>query len=310
MNVKNGMQLSYRKLFLDSNNVEYSVIKTMSTRCLCLQGDRTALARIKKAYKSAQFFYKAAPENIFEPISLNENASGNLVNALFTYQDAGFLKDFLGVVPPEWQYATGKKIGRILKDLHSVPLTKEQVLKAGKRHDSYMEKLASYVSELPHLKNDRVAMEAISTRYDYFSLLRPVMRYGSLKYQKIMTTHDGTILLLPSYSFGPGCMCEDFASLEFENAGLYPVLCAGVIDGYFSSKVPVKFWMHFALYSALYSLWKCALKAKESKEMHLKMQLNSDRIREDFDNFKKPIPTWYSNSELLIIKEKAIKLAL
>ena len=88
------------------------------------------------------------------------------------------------------------------------------------------------------------------------------------------------------------------------------MLCAGVIDGYFSSVVPVKFWMHFALYCALYSLWKCALKAKESKEMYLKMQLNSDRIREDFDNFKKPIPTWYSNQELLKIKEKAIKLAL
>ena len=44
--------------------------------------------------------------------------------------------------------------------------------------------------------------------------------------------------------------------------------------------------------------------------MYLKMQLNSDRIREDFDNFKKPIPTWYSNPDLLKIKEKAIKLAL
>lgn len=304
------MQLSYRKLFTDANSVEYSVIKTTGTRCLCLQGDRKVLPRIKKAYKSAQIFYDASPDNIFEPISINENIEGNLVNALFTYKDAGFLKDFLSVVPPEWQYAAGKKIGRILKDLHSVPLTQAQTEKANQRHSSYMEKIASYVAELPHLKNDRIAMDAISTRYDYFSIFRPVMRYGSLKYQKIMTTHDGTILMLPSYSYGPGCMCEDFASLEFENAGLYPVLCAGVIDGYFSSLVPVKFWMHFALYCALYSLWKCALKAKESKEMYLKMQLNSDRIREDFDNFKKPIPTWYSNQELLKIKEKSIKLAL
>lgn len=304
------MQLSYRKLFSDSNNIEYSVVKTMSTRCLCLQGNRQSLPRIKKAYKSAQFFYKGAPENIFEPISINENAQGNLVNALFSYQDSGFLKDFLSVVPPEWQYAAGKKIGRILKDLHSLPLTQDQMEKANRRHSSYMDRIASYVGELPRLKNDRYAMEAISSRYDYFSIFRPVMRYGSLKYQKILTTHDGTILLLPSYSYGPGCMCEDFASLEFENGGLYPVLCAGVIDGYFSSVVPVKFWMHFALYSALYSLWKCALKGKESKEMYIRMQLNSDRIREDFDNFKRPVPNWYSDPELLKIKEKAVKLAL
>ena len=86
------MQLSYRKLFTDANSVEYSVIKTTGTRCLCLQGDRKVLPRIKKAYKSAQFFYKATPDNIFEPISINENIEGNLVNALFTYKDAGFLK--------------------------------------------------------------------------------------------------------------------------------------------------------------------------------------------------------------------------
>lgn len=103
------MQLSYRKLFTDANSVEYSVIKTTGTRCLCLQGDRKVLPRIKKAYKSAQIFYDAAPDNIFEPISINENIEGNLVNALFTYKDAGFLKDFLSVVPPEWQYAAGKK---------------------------------------------------------------------------------------------------------------------------------------------------------------------------------------------------------
>lgn len=103
------MQLSYRKLFTDANSVEYSVIKTTGTRCLCLQGDRKVLPRIKKAYKSAQIFYEAAPDNIFEPISINENIEGNLVNALFTYKDAGFLKDFLSVVPLEWQYATGKK---------------------------------------------------------------------------------------------------------------------------------------------------------------------------------------------------------
>lgn len=76
------MQLSYRKLFTDANSVEYSVIKTTGTRCLCLQGDRKVLPRIKKAYKSAQIFYEAAPDNIFEPISINENIEGNLVNAL------------------------------------------------------------------------------------------------------------------------------------------------------------------------------------------------------------------------------------
>lgn len=302
------MQLSYRHLFTDENQVEFSVLKTENTNCLCLQGDRKVLPRIKKAYKSAQFFFPNVKDNFFEPISINPLSDN--VSALFSYRQSGALSDFLRVVPEHWQYATGKKLGRALKEMHSASLTEKQIERAKTRHSSYLNRIASYVADLPHFKNDRYAMEAISTRYDYFSVFRPVMRYGSLKHQKILITSDSTLLLLPSYSYGPGCMCEDFASLECETAGLYPVFCAGVIDGYFSSVVPTKFWMHFALYSALYSLWKCGLKAKTGKQMHILMQQNSDRIREDFSNYTKPIPIWYTNENIEKIREKSIRQAL
>ncbi|MGN1281228.1 MAG: hypothetical protein ACI4UM_04935 [Succinivibrio sp.] len=302
------MQLSYRHLFTDENRVEFSVLKTENTNCLCIQGDKKLERRIRKAYSSAQFFFPKIKENFFEPVSVN--VQSERVSALFSYRQSGFLSDFLKVVPEHWQYATGKKLGRVLKEMHSTPLTQKQLEQANNRHSSYMSRIASYVADLPHFKNDRYAMEAISTRYDYFSVFRPVMRYGSLKHQKILITDDSTLLILPSYSYGPGCMCEDFASLECETAGIYPVFCAGVIDGYFSSAIPAKFWMHFALYSALYSLWKCALKARGSKEKHILMQQNCDRIREDFSNFAKPVPSWYSNGDLEKIKNRALKQAL
>lgn len=299
------MQIGFRKLFTDKNSIEYSVVKTGSTQCLCLQSDRKKLARVKKAYLSSKCFYPASPENFFEALSVNEVVSQNLVNALFTHVESGFLADFLAVVPKEWYYATGKKLGRVLRNLHTVSLTEKQKAKAQSRHNKFMEHMATYISSLPHFKNDKYAIDAISSRYDNFKIFRSAMRYGSFKHQQIMITHDSTLLLLPSYTFGPGDICEDFAMLECESAGLYPILCAGVIDGYFSGVIPSKFWMHFALYSALYSLWKCGTKAKESKQMYIKMQMNSDRIREDFNNFLKPVPNWYTNPELAAIKEKA-----
>lgn len=304
------MQIGFRKLFTDKNSIEYSVVKTGSTQCLCLQSDRKKLARVKKAYLSSKCFYPASPENFFEALSVNEVVSQNLVNALFTHVESGFLADFLEVVPKEWHYATGKKLGRVLRNLHTVSLTEKQKAKAQSRHNKFMEHMATYISSLPHFKNDKYAMEAISSRYDHFKIYRPVMRYGGLKHQKIMITKESSLLLLPSYTYGPGDMCEDFASLECESAGLYPLFCAGVIDGYFASKVPSKFWLHFALYSALYSLWKCALVAKQSPQMMVKMQLNSDRIREDFDDFKKPVPQWYSDPKLQDIRTQALKLSI
>ena len=172
-----------------------------------------------------------------------------------------------------------------------------------------MEHLATYVADLPHFKNDRFALDALSSRYDHFRIYTAVLRYGSLKHQKLMLTKDSSLILLPSYAFGPGDMCEDFASLECECAGLYPVLCAGVIDGYFNEQVPVKFWIQFALYSALYSLWKCGVYAKQSTDMMVKMQLNCDRIREDFNDFKNPIPSWYSDPLIKDLRKEALKLA-
>lgn len=41
------MQLSYRSLFTDANNIEYSVVKTHGANCLCLQGDLKSLKRLK-----------------------------------------------------------------------------------------------------------------------------------------------------------------------------------------------------------------------------------------------------------------------
>ena len=40
------------------------------------------------------------------------------------------------------------------------------------------------------------------------------------------------------------------------------------------------------------------------------MQQNSDRIREDFANYTKPVPNWYTSDKLQKIKERCIKLGL
>ena len=187
------MFLSYRRLFSDKNGIEFSVVKTQTAQCLCLQSGTKNLNRLKKAYIGSQYFSPVARDNFFEPLSIQEDREQDLVQALFKNVESGQLADFLRVAPPEWHYATGKKLGRILRRLHSVTLESKHLNKARSRHALFMEHLAQYVAELPHFKNDKFAMEALSERYDNFTLFRPVMRYGSLKHQKIMITQRGRV---------------------------------------------------------------------------------------------------------------------
>ena len=290
------MQLGYRPLFKDPiSQIEYFVLQSTDTSCLCMQSSLNNFQKLKRAYQSSEYFYKFSNGSILKPLSLNRNSSLNISSAVFENFDGGFLADFLKVVPPTWQYSTGKRIGRILCDIHSYTLNEKQTSKAHTRHDSFMEKLAFYISDLPHFKNDNYALNAISTRYDHFSVFKSVMRYGSLKHNNILISKDTSLAFLPSYTIGPGDLCEDFANLELESAGEYPLLCAGIIDGYFGGNVPTKFWMHFALYCAFYSLFKCGKRALKNKNNLNKMQLLYDRVCKDFSNFSRPIPVWYSS---------------
>ena len=304
------MQVSFRNIFTDLNGIDYSVIKAHGAYCLSMQSSLENLARVKKAYQSSICFKSQIKDNCFLPISLNQDPKQKLVTALFDYQDCGSLESFLNKAPAVLQYAIGKKLGLILRQLHSYPLSSEQKQKAIAHHNKFMEHLASYISALPHFKNDKYALEALSSRYDHFKSYKAVLKYGTLKAQKIMLTKDSSVLLLPSYGYGPGDLCEDFASLECHFSKNYPSVCQGAIDGYFNQKVPSKFWLHFALYCALYSLWKCALNVEQDPSLMAKMQEISNHIREDFDNFKRPIPVWYQDKALDNLRLKSLKLGL
>ncbi len=298
------MFLSYKKLFVDAHDIEYAIVKSAGTECLCLQAPLSAENRLMKSFSGMQYFYALDREHVFKPLSICSDDDNKVVNALYAYTESGFLQDFLKVVPKIWQYATGKRLGRILRTLHEGSLTKSEEQKAQLRHNAFMERIAEYIAKLPHFKNDRYALDALSSRYDHFSLYKSCMRYGALRHQKIMTSKDGSLFLLPSASYGPGDICEDFALLELESAGLYPLLCVGVIDGYFKGQTPTQFWLHFALYSALYSLWKCAKNALMDKNNEY-WQLQCDRVRYDFSDFTTPMPRWFIKEDVETIRKEA-----
>lgn len=289
------MQLSYKTLFRTRSGVEYLSIRNATENCLCLQGGRSCFARIRKAYHSAEVFSPLAPADFPAPLSLYKNQ--NTATALFENIDGGMLEDFLGCVSKAQQYAAGQRAGRLLHTMHEAELSAPELEHARRRQERFMYRLAEYLQS-GRFDNDNFAIDALGQRHDHFNLWRAVMRTGSFRHDRIMVRPDGGIIFLPGENYGPGDLCEDFALLEIITAGEWPLFCAGAIDAYFSFRIPADFWLHFAMHCALQSLWRLSRMAGKDRRRFAMMQLQSDRVRKDFENFKKPIPAWYLADEV------------
>ena len=283
------MLLTYRPLLKTPSGLEYLLLAQGTM--LSVQGEGAAAGRVRQAYASAAFMQRADPDSAFAPLSLSQK--GGLCSALFSGQGGGLLREFLKRAPPAAQYAAGRRAGRALRALHSLPLEEAELKLAEKHQAGFMEKLASYLGSMPHFRRDQVSLDALSERYDHFKCWKTVRRYGQLRDDRILVRADSTVALLPSASCAPGDACEDFALLECQCAGLYPLCCAGIIDGYFQGAIPPAFWVSFALQSAFYSLWRLGRMAQSSRRAFVIMQSEHERVCADFEDFKKPVPSWY-----------------
>ncbi|MGN0909075.1 MAG: phosphotransferase [Succinivibrio sp.] len=303
------MRLNYRQIATTASGLEYLELKSAAGSLLCVQAPVAQAGRVRRAFESAQAMASSDRDSAFVPVSCG--TSGGMASAVFEGECGGTLRLFLSHATPALQYAVGRRLGRSLRALHSLGLSKEQERRADAWQGRFMERIAQYVASLPHFKGDQAAMEAISSRYDNFGCFRRVLRYGQLRDDRVLVRRDSSVALLPSPSFGPGDACEDFAMMEFSFAGLYPCCCAGVIDGYFQgAEPPARFWVNFALHSAVCSLWRCGREALRGRRSQLLMQAECLRISSDFSLFKKPYPLWYSSPEVRRARDAALSKAL
>lgn len=308
IHARDVMLFSYRKFLTLPSGIEFLVMHTGRNDFLCIQGTMKLKDRIKRAYVCAGRLKQSDPENALIPLSFGEKRGQ--INAVFEGDCGGLLQQFLKMVPASVQYAQGKKVGRILKAFHTQPLNAQQLKRADMRQEHFLERLATYISSMPRFVHEQIAIDAISRRFGSYGCFRPAMRYGQLRADRICVRDDFSTVLLPSCVFGPGDVCEDFALLETMSAGSFPCYCAGVLDGYFVGEIPTTFWVSFALQSALYSLWRCGKTAMISKKAFELMQAESQRIADDFNGFKDPVPKWYLSKALNRVKAEALKAGL
>ncbi|MCR5084558.1 MAG: hypothetical protein K6A65_03540 [Succinivibrionaceae bacterium] len=303
------MDIAYKLLKTDEHGLEYRRIRAMDRMCLVIQGDRRAQRRISQGFKSARLFYPDARDHVLEPISCEER--DGVVSAAYGSGDIILMEEFLRGADALWQYVMGKRAGRALLQAHTHAVDERLTKRAALRQKRSIDRIAEYLSSLPHVEHDEAAVSAISRRQDHLRLYKAVMRYGAFRIDNLaVSAEDRVVKLLPSPAYGMGDLSEDFVLLECEDAGRYPLFCAGVIDAYFSQNVPPQFWLQYAMQCALYSVWRCGRRIRKCPAARGAMQAQSDRICADFRSFSRPVPAWYGGDGLLEVRDQALRRGL
>lgn len=302
------MRIDVRELFTTPSGLEYRAISGQGADLLSIQGPKSLEGRVRQACRCASLMYASDPDHGLKGVSMGEK--DGMVSAVFEGELGGWLEDFLGSVPEALQYAEGRRVGRALHALHLMDLDEKCTLRARERQGAFMERIAAYVGGKLRFMGEAAAMNALSLRYDHFSGFLPARRFGLLRPQRVTVRSDLSPVFVPVSSMVAADATEDFALMECELAGAYPVFGSGVIDGYFLGReVPPGFWLNFALQCALYSLWHCAREAIRGAAGPAEMQRICQRICADFDSFKSPIPKWYRSRETKNARAECLRRA-
>lgn len=312
------MQIKYKTLCADSFGIEFKLISSTDANYIAQVGDESEFIRIKKSYIFAKRCMDNLCEHSLEPLSLDVSDNG-IVSALYRQKDVAMLEFFLNHANDLWQYVVGKRLGRVLYLLHHSKLIEKDKIRAQRRSEKIIDTLALYL-EKKHMRfeNDSALIEAISMRLGNLKHTKDVLLLGLVSLNNLFLSHDCTIVLKPTYNFAIGDYTEDLASLTNECAQSYPLFVAGAFDGYFGMHIPTKFYVNYALYSAINVITRGYTKvgAKKNKGLNLGKKVYDsyvekiDFLNYQFDDFKKPIPKFLLTNKLLNIRKQCLEKGL
>ena len=312
------MQIKYKTLCKDNFGIEFKLISGLGANYIAQVGDVGSIRRIKKSYIFAKRCMDNLHEHALEPLSFDVSDSG-IVSALYRQKDVAMLETFLNQANDLWQYIVGKRLGRVLYLLHHSPLVEKDKIRAQRRSERIIDTLALYL-EKKHMRfeNDSTLIEAISMRLGNMQHTKDVLILGLISLNNLFLSHDGIIVIKPTYNFSIGDYTEDLASLTNECAKNYPLFVSGAIDGYFGVNIPSKFYVNYALYSAINVITRGYNKVLSQKNRDLKLCREIydnyvekiDFLNFQFDDFKKPIPKFLLTNKLLKIRQQCLESGL
>lgn len=200
------------------------------------------------------------------------------------------------------QYEYGIEAGRILKKIHSVPISSIPEDWEIRFNRKINRKIQMY-NECPiKYENGQTFIEYINANRHLLKDRPQCYQHGDYHIGNMMIDSDGKLQIIDFDRDDYGDPWEEFNRIVW-CAHKSPLFASGMVNGYFNSAVPMEFWRLLALYISCNTLsslpWALPFGQNEIDTM-----INQAKdILDWYENMKNPVPTWYRVSKLLLNKE-------
>lgn len=275
------------------------IVKTKSGEKLLLRiADAESLEQKKKEYDIICKYAKLGFE-MSMPLGFGLCDNGGHTYMLLTWVEGEDLEEALPKLTEAEQYELGRSAGRILRQIHSIPVAQEDIPVQTKKAKKLMQ-LERYEESQVRIAGDETAVQYVKDNIDKLWLEPPVYMHGDF--------HPGNLILTPKKTLGVidfnrwevGDPYEEFYKLESFGVEVSVSYCIGQIDAYFNDEVPMKFWETLAVYVAHASLYSIKWAEKFGQEDIDGMVRRCLAAMEHYAGFTKVIPVWYEERRRLL----------
>lgn len=273
-----------------SRDKKYRIRTADGRDCLLRLSDAGEYEAKQKEFEILQK-YAALGFPMSQPLDFGLCEDG--VYMLLSWVEGEELAAILPTLPEPEQYRLGCEAGRILKQIHSLPVDPADRPAATKRERKLWQ-LSQYEQSAVRIEDDDAVIRYVKDNIGRIWQQPPVYQHGDFHPGNLICRPDGTIGVIDFNRWEVGDPYEEFYKLQSFGRERSIPYCAGQIDAYFDGAVPEDFWRTLAVYAAHASLfsikWAESFGASEVEGM-------KRRCREamaDYDGFRTVIPRWYA----------------
>ena len=268
------------------------IVKTKTGEMLLLRiADAESSPQKKKEYEII-CKYATLGFEMSKPLGFGLCNDDKYTFMLLTWVEGEDLEEALPKLSEKEQYELGRSAGRILRQIHSIPVPGEDI-PVGTKKMKKLTQLERYEQSLVRIADDETAVQYVKDNIDKLWLEPPVYQHGDF--------HPGNLIFTPEQKLGVidfnrwevGDPYEEFYKLESFGVEVSVPYCVGQIDAYFNDNVPMQFWETLAVYVAHASLYSIKWAEKFGQEDIDGMVRRCLAAMEHYDGFKKVIPNWY-----------------
>jgi aminoglycoside phosphotransferase (APT) family kinase protein len=282
-----------------SNDKKYYVEDTGDRKLLLRVSDQNAYARMQGEYDLIRRI-NALDFPMSRIVDFGVWGEERNTYMLLTWVEGQPLGDCLRSFTEEKQYALGAEAGKILKSIHSVPITADMTHWESYMQAKVLRRVQEYEESCPcRIAGDELAIAYVKENIGLISQVKKVYQHGDFHIGNHIYTDTGQIGVIDFNRSSSGDYAEEFYKIQAFDRETSIAFARGKLDGYFGGMPPEDFWRRLALYVAYTSLYSIQWAVPFGIEDIEGMQVRCQMAFTDYADFQKIIPRWYAERPII-----------